>query len=163
MRTLFFLTVLSLSSSAFAERSINSQIDDRGIINLRTAAASLSYRYNYPGMDSGGTDSPDCLTLVTNGARVGGLSESDLELFASEIVVTDGGGILSRNQNGVNILPARIGVASLQYGLVDLSKFVTGIRIETKSGQSLNQVVRNIIGKDPQNFVGFQLLRGCKY
>ena len=88
--TILLLALTFFSSAAHAQS--NPIIDDLGIVDLRVGTSSVTYNYNYPGLNGpGGFDAPDCLMFVSSGV-VFQLPDDALQQLAAGLKLTDGAG-----------------------------------------------------------------------
>lgn len=159
MKSRFAALLLAISSQgAFALPDVT--VDDLGLIDLRADQPVVERRYNYPGLGGGNGPAPDCLLLVSGGDRFTG-PENGVERLAQELQVFDGDEVLfpSGGQRDLNTLQAEIVDGHLIYHFADLSKFVTGIRVTTKSGASLKSVID---GVGFEGLLALQVVRGCR-
>jgi hypothetical protein len=155
----FVLMTLTISSAALARS--NSVVDDLGIIDLKSNAASLKFDYNYPGINGpNGFDAPDCLMFVSSGVWTQ-LPEDALAKLAAGLKLTDGSGNMFPGGD-INPLTPVLTDRSLVYYIVDLSKFVTGIEVSTQNGASLKALVKSVFGVNYPHFVGLQVVRSCR-
>ena len=147
-----------VGSARAAERT---WIDDLDLIDLRADVAVVDNTFNYPGINGPtGFDNPDCLALVTSG----NFPEGSIERLSTRIQMFDGSGILfGPPSEDVNELqPELRGRERLVYHIVDLSRFLTGLRVAARNGVSLHQAVVSAFGGSYKGLVALQIVRGCR-
>jgi hypothetical protein len=155
------LAIITITVSSPSLARSNAVIDDLGIIDLKSGAATLKFDYNYPGINgTGGFDAPDCLMFVSSGVW-SQIPEDALTKLAAGLRLTDGSGNMFPGGN-INPLAAVVTDRALVYYIVDLSKYVTGIEVSTQNGSSLKALVRSVFGANYQHFVGLQVVRSCR-
>lgn len=137
-------------------------VDDMDLISLTVNANKTSVNFSYPGMAPDGQHNspvPDCLMLVTGGARISTLA---LKVLANTLEVTDGRGVLFPNTPGaeVNVLKPEIRNGKLFYQIKDLGTYMTRIQVRSKTGQSLASAVRATLGSTP--VAALQVVRSCR-
>ena len=152
------LALVAASQSALARP--DQTVDDLNLIDLRDDAATVERTYNYPGLGGGEQPNPDCLILVLGSDRFA-QPENGIEQLKDAISVFDGDEILfpSGGQRDLNTLEPKIEGQILAYYVADLGKFLTGLRVQAKNGQSLKSVVEGIGFTGP---VALQVVRGCR-
>jgi hypothetical protein len=157
--TLVLTSLIFCTPTSFAQSDL--LIDDLGIIDLKSGASSLKFRYNYPGMNGpDGFNAPDCLMFVSSGVDFE-LPDGALQQLAANIKLTDGPGHLIPVSE-INILTPVLTDRTLVYYFRDLSKFVTGLEISTQNGSSLKAALEQIFGADFPHFIGLQVVRSCR-
>ena len=144
----FVLITLTVSSAALARS--NFVVDDLGIIDLKSSAASLKFDYNYPGINGpNGFDAPDCLMFVSSGVWTQ-LPEDALAKLAAGLKLTDGSGNMFPGGD-INPLTPVLTDRSLVYYIV-----------ATQNGASLKALVKSVFGVNYPHFVGLQVVRSCR-
>ncbi len=153
------VTLLLLVAGQTAFANPEQTVDDLNLIDLLDDASVIERVYNYPGLGGGEEARPDCLILVTGSYKFD-QPENGLETLRDALQVFDGDEVLFPNgQRTLNTLDGLTDQGILVYYVKDLHKFVTGLRISTKNGQSLKSVVQ---GVGFQGSVALQVVRGCR-
>jgi hypothetical protein len=135
-------------------------IDHLSVINLRVNKVSVSQSYNYPGLGGQHFRKLDCLVLMIRGSSI---PNGGIVALAKSLVVEDGDGILF-NQDGrtINRLKPLAKGHQIVFPIVDLGKYVTGIRVRTNNPSlSLGNLVTQHLGYSIE-IAGLQVIRGCE-
>lgn len=136
-------------------------IDDLGMIDLRQESQIDARAFNYPGINGpNGFDNPDCLITVTS-MDLFSVPDQAFERLRDGLQVADGDGVLAAGKRGaVNILEGQlVGRNRLVFYIEDLGKFVTGLRVTTRSGDTLRRLADRV---GLTGTLALQVVRGCR-
>jgi len=155
MKTLFLaLIVVSVAS---ADQLPDLERDANNTIPLYSAnSVQLDYRLNYAGM--GGQisnsvwtnfwQSPDCLIL--HGSFMNGAPMGKLTALVNQLDIRDGSGILFGDRP-TQPLKHRVINNTHVFFVNDLSTYVTGIRVASKDGRTIEKLLQEQFGSDHHN------------
>ena len=166
MKSVLFFLSLTLASTAFAQRKTT--IDDLSVINLNLDEASTtSFTINYPNYRMGGGNGAarklnDCLILDVRHSDAVVSLEDKLKLAQAFKLLNGFGPSASHERMRPSVKNDKI-----VFMMPPLVLYVTGLRVETRSGETLNDVIREIIpavreGNGDVAPVGLIYVRDCR-
>jgi hypothetical protein len=166
MKSLFLFLSLVFTFTAFAQK--RATIDDLSTIHLNLNEASTgSHDINYPNYRMGGGNGPgrrlnDCLVLdVRHSDAV--VSLQDKLKLAQALKILNGFGSGNDEKMGPSVKNDKI-----VFMMPPLVLYVTSLRVETRTGETLNDVIKEILqavrdGNGDVVPVGLVYVRDCRF